>query len=275
MELADSYDTLDQIPAEHLALYVEKDGKHVLHLTGLKTQSDFDNYGKALRNRFAEQAARDAARDNDLPISGKDIKTMIADAVKVALPGDDKGGEGGDNNGNESQAVHDLTRKVAELTEKLEKADNEKTAAQETAQTTTINNALSAAAIKSGVRPEAVDSIVSLVSQNFEMSADGQVVVKLEGNKIPGATPNASPGDAFALVKRDAAYSYFWPDSKGGGGGNNNGGGGGGGGDKTNPWSKDGWNLTKQGEAVVADRANAETLAKAAGSHIGATKPAE
>jgi len=41
----------------------------------------------------------------------------------------------------------------------------------------------------------------------------------------------------------------------------------------TNPWSAEGWNITSQGNAFKADPALAARLAKAAGSHIGATKP--
>ena len=41
-----------------------------------------------------------------------------------------------------------------------------------------------------------------------------------------------------------------------------------------NPWSRDGWNITKQGSVVRADPALAARLAKAAGSFVGATKPA-
>ena len=40
-----------------------------------------------------------------------------------------------------------------------------------------------------------------------------------------------------------------------------------------NPWSAEGWNVTKQGQVVRADFALATRLAKAAGSFIGATRP--
>jgi hypothetical protein len=40
-----------------------------------------------------------------------------------------------------------------------------------------------------------------------------------------------------------------------------------------NPWSPEGWNLTRQGSAFRADPALAARLAAAAGSHIGATRP--
>jgi len=41
-----------------------------------------------------------------------------------------------------------------------------------------------------------------------------------------------------------------------------------------NPWSAEAWNITRQGAIAKADLALAQRLAKAAGSYIGATKPA-
>jgi hypothetical protein len=40
-----------------------------------------------------------------------------------------------------------------------------------------------------------------------------------------------------------------------------------------NPWSAEGWNVTKQGQVARADFALATRLAKAAGSYVGATRP--
>lgn len=42
---------------------------------------------------------------------------------------------------------------------------------------------------------------------------------------------------------------------------------------KDNPWSAEGWNITKQGSVMRADPALGERLARAAGSFIGATRP--
>ena len=42
---------------------------------------------------------------------------------------------------------------------------------------------------------------------------------------------------------------------------------------KDNPWSRDGWNLTKQGMLVREDGAKAAKLAEQAGSKVGATAP--
>jgi len=45
--------------------------------------------------------------------------------------------------------------------------------------------------------------------------------------------------------------------------------------DASNPWSRDGWNLTAQGRVLKNDPARAERLAKSARSFIGATCPAQ
>jgi hypothetical protein len=45
--------------------------------------------------------------------------------------------------------------------------------------------------------------------------------------------------------------------------------------DASNPWSRDGWNLTNQGRVLKNDPARAERLAKSARSFIGATRPAQ
>lgn len=43
---------------------------------------------------------------------------------------------------------------------------------------------------------------------------------------------------------------------------------------QTNPWSAEGWNITKQGAIVKAlGEAKAAQIAKAANSHLGATRP--
>jgi len=275
VELPDSYDDPTEVPTEHQALYVEKDGKAVLQLAGLKTQSDFERYGDALKKRYAEQAARTAADANDLPLGNKDIKRLVADTVKelgIGKPGDTGKGDKGDA---DTPELHDLKRELAAVKSDLEETRKREQTASQTAQATQIKTALQGEAAKSGIRPEAIDPFVNLIRDNFELSQDGRVVVKLEGNDIKGVTPNSSPADALALLKRDPSFSYFWPGSKGAGGSTNNNSGGGAGAGAENPWSAKGWNLTKQGQVVKQDRAEADRLAAAAGVKVGATKPAE
>ena len=77
------------------------------------------------------------------------------------------------------------------------------------------------------------------------------------------------------LKDMQEAKPHWWPASQGGGAGGGRGGLGGARAD--NPWTKEGWNLTKQGQFVRQfGDAKALEAAKAAGlSGLGSTKPAE
>lgn len=274
LELADSYESLNDVPPEHLALYSERDGKAVLDVSSVKTKADFDRYATALRARLAD-ATGDLKAVKSQGLSRDEIKALITEVATTLTPEPPTGGAKPNGSGDAALAgrVHDLERELEATKGKLDTATAERDQATNQATSTNIKNGLTGAAVKSGVRPEAVDSLVQLVAQSFEISGEGGVVTKLEGKLPTGVTPNSTPEDFFAAVKRAPEYSYFWPGSKGSGA--QPPGGGGGGGDASNPWSAKGWNLTAQAAAVRADRANAETMAKQAGSFIGATKPAK
>ncbi len=271
MELADSYESLDKVPAEHVALYIEQDGKVVLKLDGLKSQKDFDNFSAALRARLAD-AAGDLKAVKQQGMTREEITALIKETATALAKtnGDGRGdGKGGDDSGLEAR-VHDLERELASTSDKLTAAKAVGETAKKTANETTIKNALTGAAVKAGVRPTAIDGLVQLTLPSFELSSDGKVVTKLEGQTVQGVTPNTAPEPFMVAIQRSADFSHFWPASKGAGA-DGGGGGGGGGANADNPWHKDGWNLTKQGAIVRSDRPEAERLAKAAGSFIGAT----
>lgn len=274
MELADSYENLNAVPPEQLALYVEKDGKAVLDLTQTKSKGDFDRYATALRARLAD-ATGDLKTVQTQGMTREEIMTAITEAAaKLGKPnGDARPGKQGDGDPELEGRVHDLERELKATKDKLEVAETAGQAAKNEATSNTIKNTLTGSAVKTGVRPEAVDSLVELVAKSFEVSGDGGVVTKLEGKLPAGVTPNSDPEAFFSAVKRAPEFAFFWPGSKGGGA--TPPGGGGAGGDASNPWSSKGWNLTEQAKAVRADRTNAEALAKQAGSFIGATKPAK
>lgn len=273
MELADSYESLDKVPAEHSALYVEKDGKVVLELNGVKTQADFDNYSTALRARLAD-AAGDLKAVKNQGMSRDEITALIKEVATTLAPkpDGDKGGKGGDDSAL-ALKVHDLERELASTKEQLTTAETEGKASKKTAINTTIKNALAGAATKAGVRPTAIDGLVQLIVDSFELSAEGAVVTKLEGQTVQGVTPNTAPESFMTAIQRASDFSHFWPDSKGGGAGGGGKGGGGGGAGSDNPFSRDGWNLTTQGALIRSDRAEADRLAKAAGTTIGGGKP--
>lgn len=276
MTLEAVYSDKAKIPEGLAAHYKEIDGKFVLQANGMKTQGDFDNYADALKKRFADAGA-DFAKKGASGLSRDDVVEVVNKALeKFAPPGGPvKGkanGKGSDDGDPEVGArLHDLERSVASLTEDNQKLKDERDAALGNSRDTTIRNALTESATKSGAAGAGVGNLVTLVAKNFEVAQDGTVVTKLDAGS--GVSPNQKPDDYFAAVSRDEAYRMFWPKSVGAGADTGAGGAGGGGVGKDNPWSKAGWNLTKQSAAYTADKVAAIAMMDVAGVKLGAIVP--
>ncbi len=263
-----------KIPQGLESYYVEKDGKFVLDVTGMKTQVDFDNYAEALKKRFTDAGA-DFAKANGGTLSRDDILAHVDTALEKFQKasagnggGDDgKGGKPGDD---VAARLHDLERNVASLTDSNAKLTEERDAAIGQSKTTTIRNSLTEAATKQGATPDGVRNLVTLTESNFEVTQDGTVVTKLDAKS---GTPNQSADDFFANAARQKEFRMFWPASQSAGADNDGGGGPGPGGDlgDGNPWSKAGWNVTKQGQLFKSNPVEADRLMKAAGVKLGAT----
>lgn len=266
------------IPAGLETFYLEKDGKFVLEVEGMKTQADFDDYAKALKARFTD-AATDFSKGNDGGLSREDIFNHIDKSFKSFAEGLTKpngdGGDGGDGDTDPKilARLHDLERNAESSKDQIAKLTEERDEALGKSRDTTIRNTLSESAMKAGASADGVSNLVTLTESNFELTQDGQVVTKLvEGS----GTPNQKPDDFFAAAARDKQFRMFWPASKGAGADNDGGGGGPGeGGDlgKGNPWSKAGWNMTAQGKMIRENRAEADRLMTAAGVKLGAVAP--
>ena len=74
------------IPAGLESFYIEKDGKFVLEVTGMKTQVDFDAYAEALKKRFADTAA-DFSKGNNGGLSRDDILAHVDAAIEKFAKG--------------------------------------------------------------------------------------------------------------------------------------------------------------------------------------------
>lgn len=262
-----------KIPSGLENFYIEKDGKFTLQVEGMKTQADFDAYADALKKRFTDAGA-DFAKHKGSDLTRDDVLDVVNTALEK-FAGQQGGQGGGDDKGkgtgpdaDTAKRLHDLERNVASLTEQNEKLISERDTAIQKSTTTTIRNALTEAATKAGAIPEGIPNLVTLAEPHFEMTQDGSVVTKLDN----GQTPNQNPTDYFAGAARKDEFRMFWPASKGSGADQGDGSGGG---DLSgeNPWTKAGWNLTKQGQLFKADPAEANRLMEAAGVKLGATEP--
>jgi len=251
-----------QIPAALAEHYVEVDGKFVLDVPGMKTQGDFDNYAEALKKRFSDAGA-DLARKGGASLSRDDILEVVTGALSKFKPSVEPGnGKAGDGqaSGDVAQRLHDLERNVASLTEENKTLTEERNSALNQSKDTTMRNALTEAAMKSGADSAGVANLVTLVQQNFELTQDGSTVTKLDAGN--GVSPNMKPADYFANIARDPAFRMYWPPSKGAGADQGDGAGGGAGGDlgAGNPWTKQGWNMTEQGKLYRENKPEAERM---------------
>lgn len=116
-----------------------------------------------------------------------------------------------------------------------------------------------------GFQEHAIEDAFMLAERVFEQNEDGSFSAK-EGMGV-------TPGSDIAgwLTEMQAKRPHWWGPTQGAGAQGNRGGAGGNG---ANPWAKGSWNLTEQGNVIRQDRKRAEALAAAAGSRIGATRPA-
>lgn len=269
-----------QIPEALLEHYVEADGKFVLDVNGMKSQVDFDNYAAALKKRFTDAGA-DFAKKNRAGLTRDDVLEVVESALTKfnqsgGVPGDkgtDKG-KGTVPNGTDVAArVHDLERNLAAVQKELETAKAERDEAVGRSRSTTIRNVLTQAATAAGADAAGVANLVKLTEGDFETAQDGTVITKLEAGN--GVTPNQKPEDYYATVARRAEFRMFWPKSVGAGADSDTGAGGAGAGDLSgaNPWTKAGWNLTKQSQLFKSNRQEAERLMGIAGVKLGATQP--
>jgi hypothetical protein len=101
--------------------------------------------------------------------------------------------------------------------------------------------------------------------RHFERTEEGKILTK-DGE---GSTPGLAPNDWFKDMQE--TRPHWWPISQGGG---SRGGGAPLGRNADNPWSREGWNITKQGAYVRQHGdAKAAEAAKSVGATPGQTKP--
>ena len=116
-------------------------------------------------------------------------------------------------------------------------------------------------AIKSGVLPEAVESVINLHAASFMLSDDGKVIAANGVLGKDGATP-LTPAEVFANL-RDT-QPFFFPRPTGAGAQGN----GGANVASNNPFTGDSFNLTEQARLIKQDPVLAKTLANQAGIKI-------
>lgn len=284
MKLKTVYATVEEIPEGYGDLYTERNGQFELTgVEGVKTQADVDRVTESLRK---ERVDHKATKDRLVPFSDLD-----ADEVRQKLEGYDTLNEqvealkaaGGQFDEEKlepviqariKQAIGPLERQTASLQKQI--GDREKKIAEKDGEVLNLKNtithgtlerALRDAAAEAKVLGPAINDVVLNGNSVFELTENGRVITK----DLPGVTPGLTPKEW--LKDKQESSPHWWPVSQGSG---SRGGGGSGAGATgiNNPWSKEGWNITKQG-AFYREHGEAKSAEAAArvGSKLGATKP--
>ncbi len=278
MPLQAIHDTVDEIPEAFRELYSEKNGKFELTgITGVKTQADIDrlqtSLGKEREDHKTTKTSLGIWGDlNHEEVMGKlDRMPELEAAAKGKL--------------DDAQIDEVVNRRVeGTLNSRLAPVEREKkTLAEENATLKeenatlrgektkrSIHDAVREQLIKTKAIGDAHEDALFLAERVFEVRADDGAVVTKEG---VGVTPGVN-ADVW-LGEMQEKRRHWWPDSVGSGAGGSNAGGSGGSlSGAANPWSLDGWNMTRQGSYLREhgrDRAN--QMAKAAGTTVGGGKP--
>jgi hypothetical protein len=278
------YDNKEDIPEGYEALYTEKNGKWELTgVQGVKTQADVDRVSEALRKEKAERkviaetlktfdgidpeehhklttsleevTAQLEAVKKDGTIDETKLEPVIQARVKQAL-------------GPIERDKVSLQKQIDDTKAKLAAKDAETAELQRTITTGHVDRAIRDAAVKALVIPAAISDVVMRGSPMFEWTDDRRVIAK-DGF---GITPGLTPGE---WLKDEIERSpYWWPASVGGGSEGTGKGGQGGYRGANNPWSKDGWSMTKQGQLVKSlGEEKAGAIAALVGCKIGDTRP--
>lgn len=283
MKIKTIYDTVEEIPDGFADLYTEKNGKFELTgVEGIKTQGDIDRISEALRKEKSDHKVSkeklNSFGDLNPTAVAEQAEELISVKAQLEALGD---GHGLDEAKLEpiiearlARIKGPLEREKTQLQRDLDAArgvvrerDTEIGTLKGSITQGQVDTAIRDAAAASKVIATAIDDAVLNGSRVFEVAEDGRVLTR---DNIAGVTPGLEPKEWFKDMQEKRPH--WWPQSVGGG---SQGGRGGQISRSENPWSAEGWNLTKQGQMVTQHGvAKATEMAKAVGSKLGDTKPA-
>ena len=275
MKLKLSYNSQEDIPNGYEALYTEKDGKWVLTgIEGMKTQEDITRLSESLRK---EREDHKKVKDILAKLGGPELD---ADALVEKLDEYEElklrveSGEGGkiDDKKVEELVEQRVQRRLAPVERERDRLktrntelENENGTLKGTITRGTVESELRRHATEGKVVTSALDDILDIGANIFEVAEDGAVVTK---QGVRGVAAGITPDVWLSDMKEKRPH--WWPASQGGGAG----GSGGSNGTGVNPWTKDNWSIEAQAQLVRTDPGKADRLAKAAGVHVGAMSPA-
>jgi hypothetical protein len=248
MSLKFRYPSKEQIPTEHAALYVERDGSFVLDVEGAVARERLDEFRTNninLQNQIKAFEGIDVEKAKELLQKQKDLE----DATLI------KSGDLGKI----------IEKQLSPIKAELDKERGRANQLQSQLEAFTLTTSLQAVGAKTGVRATALTDLQARAARVFKV-VDGKIVAfDADGQIKPGKdgyTPLTL--DEWVEELRSEASHLFESNTGGGAFGNGSGGVGqlnhG-----RNPWKQETWNLTEQSKLARTNPTLAAQLKKAAG----------
>jgi hypothetical protein len=258
MPLKYKFKTREEIPAEHAALYIEREGAFYLDAEGVTDKAKADemrNHNIELRKQIEDFTARFDGIDPD------EVRRLAEEKRKLELQAQ----------GHKPEEIDKL------VTERLKalKADWDKQFVAVTGERDALTTRLTAiqidqgvitVATKRGLRPTAITDITARARSVFKLVNGAPQAFESDGKTVRYGRDGITPMTLEEWVDAQVADAPHLFESNAGGGAAGNGAGGAGGSQRSvkNPFRKETWNLTEQMKLQKSDPALAARLKAAA-----------
>ena len=260
MPLKYKFKTKDEIPAEHLPLYAERDGAWVLDVDGAVEKSkldEFRNTNVSLIKERDDLKKRYEGIDPDAVKALADEKRQLEEAQQL------KAGEVEKVVENRIKGVKaDLEKQIATLTTERDAMTGRLTSIQ-------IDQGVLTVATKRGLRPTAIPDITARARNIFRLVNGVPTAFEPDGKTLRYGKDGLTPMTLEEWVDAQVSEAPLLFESNAGGGAASNASGGGASGARANgslrnPFRRDSWNLTEQMKLQKSDPQLAARLKAAA-----------
>ena len=252
MALKFKFASKEQIPAEHAALYVERDGAFVLDAEGAVDKFRVDEFrtnNLALKKQLDDLAAKYEGIDPEA------VKTLLAEKARLEDEKLIKDGE-------VEKLVEKRTKGVlSDMEKRLHGAEQQASALSAQLLEKEIERNVVEAATKLGLRASAIPDIKARARGVFKISGGAVAAVEADGATPLYGQDGATPLTFDEWVSRQVVEAPHLFESNAGGGAVGNGSGGAGNRSAKNPFRRGpDWNLTEQMKIGKSDPRLAERL---------------
>jgi hypothetical protein len=258
MALKFRYPSKDEIPAEHVSLYAERDGAWLLDVDGAVEKAKLEEFRAT---NVALMKERDELKQRYEGIDPDEVRKLAEEKRKLEEAQQLKAGE-------VEKVVEARLRAIkGDLDKKLANATGERDALNARLTAIQIDQAVVTEATKRGLRPTALPDITSRARNTFRLVNGVPQAWEADGQTVRVGRDGVTPLSLAEWIDLQVSEApHLFESNAGGGAAGNPGGAGSGAGNRSgrNPFRKETWNLTEQMRLQKADPALAARLKAAA-----------